>query len=264
MFIFERLKTSHLALASIVFVIVPFLTWYSTWFGRPLTDQQIVEKLHDEKARNVQHALWKIAERIQHNDSTARQFYPRVAELAASPVAEVRVNVAWVMGQDNHADIFHDALLRMLADSDPLVRRNAALALVRFHDTAGRLEIAAILRPFTVPAPRSGTVSYRLKIEDSVGRGTLLAHIGDTELRSPVPGFFESMLIRDGSTATAGAPLLTISPSDDQVWEALRALYLIGTAEELGDVDRYARGLRDMSPRIQQQAQLTAAAIRKR
>ena|SRR5580658_7481120 len=84
MFIFERLKTTHLALASIIFVLVPFLTWYSTWFGRPLTDQQIAEKLHDEKARNVQHALWKIAERIQHNDPNVRQFYPRVTELGQS------------------------------------------------------------------------------------------------------------------------------------------------------------------------------------
>jgi hypothetical protein len=264
MLIFERLKTSHLALASIVFVLIPFLTWYSTWFGRPLTDQQIAEKLHDEKARNVQHALWKIAERIQHGDPSVRQFYPRVAELAANPLPEIRVNVAWVMGQDNHADAFHGALLGMLRDSDPLVRRNAALALVRFGDSTGRSEIAAMLRPYTVPAPHSGPVSYRLKIGDSVGRGTMLAHIGDDELRSPVPGFFESMLIRDGSPAAAGAPLLTISPSEEQVWEALRALYLIGTAEELGDINGYARGMREMSPRIQQQAELTAAAIRKR
>ncbi len=264
MFIFERLKTSHLALASIVFVLIPFLTWYSTWFGRPLTDQQITEKLHDEKARNVQHALWKIAERIQHNDPTVRQFYPRVTELSASPLPEIRLNVAWVMGQDNHAEAFHGALLRMLGDSDPLVRRNAALALVRFHDNAGRPEIAAMLRPYTVPAARSGPVSYRLKIGDSVSRGTLLAHIGDDELRSPLPGFFESMLIRDGSPAVAGAPLLTISPSEEQAWEALRALYLIGTVDELSDIDRYARGTRDMSPRVQQQAELTAAAVRKR
>jgi biotin carboxyl carrier protein len=264
MFIFERIKTTHLALASIVFVLIPFLTWYSTWFGRPLTDQQIAEKLHDDKARNVQHALWKIAERIQHGDPNVRQFYPRVTELASNPLPEVRVNVAWVMGQDNHAEAFHVALLHMLADNDPLVRRNAALALVRFHDAAGRPEIASMLRPYSVLAPHAGTLSYRLKVGDSVGRGTMLAHLGEDELRSPVPGFFESMLIRDGSPAAAGAPLLTISPSEDQVWEALRALYLIGTAEELGDINGYARGMRDMSPRVQQQAELTAAAIRKR
>ena len=111
MFIFERLKISHLMLAVVVFIVVPFIAWYGTWFGRPLTNNQIAEYLHDEKARKVQHALWKIAERIQNGDTTVQQFYPRVVELAKSPVAEIRVNVAWVMGQDNHADAFHATLL---------------------------------------------------------------------------------------------------------------------------------------------------------
>ena len=36
----------------------------------------------------------------------------------------------------------------MLPDHDPLVRRNAALALVRFHDAAGHDEIASMLRSY--------------------------------------------------------------------------------------------------------------------
>src|SRR5438128_3683745 len=116
---FSRLKTTHLMLATIVFVVVPFFTWYTTWFGRALSDTQIAEYLRDEKARKVQHALWKIAERIQHGDPNVKQFYPQVTELAGSPVAEIRVYVAWVMGQDNRADAFHQALLGMLRDSDP-------------------------------------------------------------------------------------------------------------------------------------------------
>src|SRR6266478_4325848 len=129
---FERLKVSHLMLAVVVFIVVPFFSWYGTWFGRPLNDQELAEYLHDEKARKVQNALWKIAERMQHGDGSVAQFYPRINELAVSPVTEVRVNVAWVMGQDNRAAAFHPTLLGMLADPDPLVRRNAALSLVRF------------------------------------------------------------------------------------------------------------------------------------
>src|SRR2546427_165446 len=140
---FSRLKTTHLMLATIVFVVVPFFTWYTTWFGRALTDTQIAEYLRDEKARKVQHALQKIAERIQRGDAGVRQFYPQVVQLTSSRVSEIRVNAAWVMGQDNHSDAFHEALLPMLRDSDPLVRRNAALALVRFGDRAGHDEIAA-------------------------------------------------------------------------------------------------------------------------
>ena len=265
MFIFERIKISHLMLAVVVFVVVPFFAWYGTWFGRPLSNQQIAEYLHDEKARKVQHALWKIAERIQNGDTSVRQFYPAVAGLVANPVAEVRVNAAWVMGQDNHAGQFHSALLSLLTDRDPLVRRNAALALVRFQDTSGRAEIVAMLRSYTLNAASSGSISYRLKIEDSVGRGTMLAHIDQVELRSPVPGFFEEMIAKDGAYVQAGAPVLTISPAEEQVWEAMRALYLIGTAADLEDINRYARASdHHMSPRVSQQAQLAAAAIRKR
>ena len=73
------------------------------------------------------------------------------------------------------------------------------------------------------------------------------------------------MLAKEGAQVGVGDPVLTISPSEDQVWEALRALYLIGTADELGDINPYARGANhNMSERVRQQADLTAAAIRKR
>jgi hypothetical protein len=48
------------------------------------------------------------------------------------------------------------------------------------------------------------------------------------------------------------------------VWEALRALHIIGRAEDLSDVNRYTRGADGMSPQIPQQAQATARAIRDR
>jgi hypothetical protein len=40
-----------------------------------------------------------------------------------------------------------------LQDHNPMVRRNAALALVRFGDSTGRAEIRSMLRPETVAAP---------------------------------------------------------------------------------------------------------------
>ena len=48
------------------------------------------------------------------------------------------------------------------------------------------------------------------------------------------------------------------------VWEALRALYLIGNSDDLADVARYARGVDGMSPQIARQAQATMKAIRDR
>ena len=53
------------------------------------------------------------------------------------------------MGQDNKSEEFHQALLSLLNDNDPLVRRNAALQLVRFGDGSGKARVtldAAIVR----------------------------------------------------------------------------------------------------------------------
>lgn len=260
----KRITPLHLMLAVVVFVLVPFLSWYLTWFGRPLTNDQIAEYLGDSKARKVQHALQKISERIQNNDPAVQQWYPRVCLLAASPVPEIRINVAWVLGQDNQAGDFHQALLTMIADGDPLVRRNAALSLVRFRDASGKPELLEMLRPYTVRAPRDGSVTFRLKVQDSVGRGTLLARVGDGEIRSPLPGRFDNMLVKEGSRVAAGDRLLELGPAADQVWESLRSLYLIGSAEDLPDVERFVRGSPEMPARIQQQAELTAQAIRRR
>ncbi|HEY7545930.1 MAG TPA: hypothetical protein VID27_13645, partial [Blastocatellia bacterium] len=38
-----------------LFVIIPFLSWYGTWFGRELSDEQVETYLNDnEKPRNIQ------------------------------------------------------------------------------------------------------------------------------------------------------------------------------------------------------------------
>jgi biotin carboxyl carrier protein len=266
----KRLKVGHLMLAVVIFVVVPFISWYGTWFGRPLSDSQITEYLGDQKARKVQHALQKIAEKIQRNDPSAKQWYPKVSTLAQNPVAEIRINAAWVMGQDNRSEIFHQALVPMLDDRDPLVRRNAALALVRFQDLLAKPELRQMLEAYEVPAPVSGTVAYRLKVDDSVGRGTLLGRImpgtdaQPVEIRSPLPGFFRRRLVPEGARVAAGDKVLLLGPAPEQVWEALRALYLVGTKEDLPEIERYIRPLEDMPVKVQQQAQFTADAIRRR
>ena len=39
------------------------------------------------------------------------------------------------------------------------MRRNAALALVRFNDSSGRAELVAMLQPYEVKAPVAGDVA---------------------------------------------------------------------------------------------------------
>ena len=62
----------------------------------------------------------------------------------------------------------------------------------------------------------------------------------------------------------AGSEVATVDPSDEQVWEALRALYLIGLADDLPAIRPYQRELPGISDRVHQQALLTEKAIRER
>jgi biotin carboxyl carrier protein len=254
---------------AVLFVLMPFLFWRSTWFGRPLTDEEIQKNLADfTHPRKTQHALSQIADRVIARDPTVRRFYPQVVKLSSHQVAEIRITAAWVMGQDNSVAAFHQGLLRLLEDPHPLVQRNSALSLVRFGDPAGRPQIVAMLRPFTVRAPQRGTLAQRLKVGDVVNPGTLLARINagrqEIELRSQIPGSVERWLESNGAGLSAGDAVVLLTPSPEMVWEALRALYLVGRAEDLPEVEHYARGVPGMPSRVQQQAIQALGAIRTR
>ncbi len=259
-----------LLLLVLAFVLVPFLFWRSTWFGRTLSEEDTAKYLSDpEHPRKTQHALAQLAERIIAGDPSVKQWYPRVVELTAHESPKIRSTVAWVMGQDNQAEEFHQTLLGMLEDPDPVVRRNAALSLVRFGDTTGKKILRGMLQPYTIRSPEEGSLSVRLKKDDPVNPGTLLGRIRpsngeETEIRSPLPGRVGKWLAADGTRLKKGDPVVRLSPGQDQVWEALRALYLVGGMEDLPYVERYAQGVAWMPDRVRQQAILTARAIRHR
>jgi biotin carboxyl carrier protein len=251
---------------ALLFVLMPFLFWNATWFGRPITDNQIAKALADRShPREIQHVLSQFETRIEKGDPSVRRWYPQMVALAKDPVDEIRVTDAWVMGQDNTSQDFHAALLSMLNDSNPMVQRNAALSLVRFQDDSGHALIVSMLRPYVMGAPLAGVLATRLKPADIVNPGTLVAHIESggksNDVRSQVPGTVERWLVSDGSTVTAGQPILSLAPNESMAWEALRALYLTGRSEDLPDVDRFVRGNDGMSPQVAVQAQDTARAI---
>ncbi len=260
---------------AVMFVVMPFLFWRATWFGLPLTDQQIDENLADaENPRKAQHALTQISERIVRGDPSAKRWYPRMIALGRSRNDELRITAAWVMGQDNTHAEFRAALLPMLSDANPMVRHNAALSLVRFGDASGRADIVAMLRPYAMPAPQGGSLAQRLKMDDAVNPGTLIARIKfkapgnpseqELEVRSKVPGRIEKWIVPEGATVTAGEEIALIAPSHEMIWEALRALYLIGQAEDLPEVERYTQRIEGMPTQISTQASLTAQKIRGR
>lgn len=255
---------------AILFVVASFLAWYFTWFGRGLSDAEITKYLVDEKhPRHVQHALLQIQQRIERGDKNAKQWYPQIVALADNQETEFRLTAAWLMGADNASEEFHAALKKLLADGEPIVRRNAALALVRFNDASGRLELLAILEPYILKAPAAGTLASSLSSSAQVSRGTLLARVQEpnsqvVELRSPLLGAVDRLLVANGANVAAGDALLTIKSDEQSVWEALRGLSVIGQADDLPLVERYARGGEKASDRIKQQAALTANSIKAR
>jgi len=254
-------------LLAVLFVAATFLAWYFSWFGRELSDADISKYLNDEKnPRHVQHALNQIQKRIERGDGSGKTWYPQLVTLSGSPETEFRLIVAWVMGFDNQSPEFHDALKKLVQDQEPVVRRNAALALVRFNDPSGRGELMSILSPYPVRAPASGVIASSLKEESEVARGALLARIQETdgkviELRSPLPGRINKILKTNASQVTAGDELLTVNSDEGSVWEALRALTFVGTKEDIPAIQKYTTS---SSSRIREQAGYTIKSIQSR
>jgi hypothetical protein len=251
-------------------VLMPFLFWWNTWFGRHLSDQQLTEYLHDtKKPRHIQQALVQISERISRHDAVVSQWFPEVVALATDPVEEVRNTDAWVMGQDTSGAGFHEALLKMLGDSSPMVRGNAALSLVRFGDATGRPQIVALLQPAHITAPVDGHVVDSDRPGTPVHQGGLLAKLAASgssapvEVRSPIPGRIRS-LVQPGANVAANSEIAIVDPGTEQVWEALRALYVVGQIDDLPAVRPYERDLPDISNDVRQQAVETEKAILQR
>jgi HEAT repeat protein len=252
-----------------LFLSATFLAWYFTWFGRELSDADISKYLADvNNPRHVQHALLQIQQRMERGDATAQYWYPQIIALSTNPETEYRLTVAWVMGFDNKPPQFHEALAKLLKDSEPIVRRNAALALVRFDDASGHDEIVSILKPYVVTAPASGVVESSLQEGNTVARTTLLARIKQPDgtvlgLRSPLPGRIQKLLKTNGTQVSAGDELLSLNSDENSVWEALRGLSLIGTAEDAPLIESYANS-GEVSAKIREQAKSTLAAAKSR
>src|SRR5260370_19260095 len=85
-------------------VLMPFLFWWNTWFGRRLPDKQITEYLQDEKhPRHIQHALIQLGERMGRHDSAPVRWYPELLPLASHPPDALPHTAASVLTHDTPA-----------------------------------------------------------------------------------------------------------------------------------------------------------------
>jgi hypothetical protein len=250
-------------------VLMPFMFWWSTWFGRALTTKQMGEYLNDNKhPRHIQHAIVQLGQRMSRHDPSATRWYADLVRLASNPREEVRSTDAWVMGQDTAGPGFHEALLKMLEDPSLIVRGNAALSLVRFGDGSGRPQIVSLLQPVTITTPTAGRVTDTAGVGTTIHQGGLIAKLQDgqqnRELRSPITGRVRTLSTATGASVVSGTAIATVEPGEEQVWEALRALYLIGQLEDLPAIRPYQRELPEVPERLRQQAMETERAIQAR
>jgi hypothetical protein len=251
-------------------VLMPFMFWWSTWFGRPLTSKEMNEYLNDTShPRHIQHAIVQLGQRMSQHDSSAARWYPDLVRLASNSRDEVRSTDAWVMGQDAGGQGFHEALVKMLDDPSLVVRGNAALSLVSFGDSSGRPQIVSLLQPVAITAPSAGRIVDTAAVGTAIHQGGLVAKLQDShgqqsELRSPITGRVRTLSTPTGASVVSGAAIATVEPGNEQAWEALRALYLIGQLEDLPTVRSYQRELPEVPERLRQQAIETEKAIQQR
>jgi multidrug efflux pump subunit AcrA (membrane-fusion protein) len=96
-------------------------------------------------------------------------------------------------------------------------------------------------------------------------QGGIIAKIdsgGQTlEVRSPINGRLRDLAVKTGQTVAAGDEIATLDPGMDQVWEALRALYLVGQPEDLAAIRPYERESAEIPDHVRQQALETEKAI---
>jgi hypothetical protein len=251
-------------------VLMPFMFWWSTWFGRPLTSKEMNEYLNDSShPRHIQHAVVQLGQRMGQHDASAARWYPDLVRLAANPREEVRSTDAWVMGQDTGGQGFHEALLKMLDDPSLVVRGNAALSLVSYGDSSGRPQIISLLKPVAITAPSAGRIVDAAATGTAIHQGGLVAKLqgsnGQTsEVRSPISGRVRRLTTATGSNVNPGATIAIVEPGDEQAWEALRALYLMGQLQDLPAIRPYERELPEVPERLRQQAIETEKAIQQR
>jgi hypothetical protein len=212
--------TFAILVVALLFVLMPFLFWNATWFGRPLTGTPIGKSLADPShPREIQDALTQMESRIESRDPSPLRWYPQLVALAGDPVDKIRVTDAWLMGQDNTSPDFHHALFELVTDPNPMVQRNAALSLIWSGDDSAHAWILRMLHPYEMQSPLARSLSTCLKLGDVVNPGTLVARMESSgrvrEVRAAVPGTISRWLVSGGSALSAGQPILTLAPSNN-------------------------------------------------
>jgi pyruvate/2-oxoglutarate dehydrogenase complex dihydrolipoamide acyltransferase (E2) component len=114
----------------------------------------------------------------------------------------------------------------------------------------------------------SGVVASSLQEGATVARSTLLARIQQpdgtvVQMRSPLPGRIHKILKTNGAQIAQDEELLTLNSDENSVWEALRGLALVGTADDLPVIESYVNST-EVSAKVREQAKNALNAVQSR
>jgi biotin carboxyl carrier protein len=259
--------------ALVVFISVPMLFWYGTWFGLRLDDTALREKLGPESPpRHVQHAVEEITQRFEEGLPGMDPWAQLLVEASRRPDPAIRVTCAWGMQFDPGRAEFTARLREMVTDDDSVaVRRNAATSLARSNDDTGLPVIRSMLEPLDVFSPGAGVVRDLAAVGRVVRDGEVLATLEtareDEErerIRAPVPGRVARVEATEGDTVEAGALVVVLAPDPAHVLNAVVALGRVGTEDDVERLEFVAGPRAGFGDLARQWAQRALAAIRER
>ena len=90
------LRNTLIFIIPILVVLITFLFWYQTWFGRPLSEREMSQYLSDTSVpHKTQHALAQLSDRMARGDGMVRRWYPEIIALAQNKEPQLRSMAAW-------------------------------------------------------------------------------------------------------------------------------------------------------------------------
>jgi len=263
----------------ILVVLVPFLFWYQTWFGRPLTAAQIKDRLvaardaatgkdGPHNLREAQHALVQLSQRIQSGEDLSA-LYPLVIALAKHEDPGLRRAVIWMMGYARDNGDVRKALVEALDDSDRLVRFSAALQVAMFDMDKARPILHSALEPAKVESTVAGKLLATTAIDTRLREGMELARVEKddgavTPVHVPFDGTVTSFAVKPGQPIKVGTVLCTMKPSAALVIPVLKALAWAGDARDLEVIEPYSKLGNGYDRRVMEHARRAIALIRQR
>jgi hypothetical protein len=208
------------------------------------TDRDVFEVQSSQAVEAIQ----QIARRARDGDAKFAELLDELPKLTGASNIYVRRAAAQAMGEAPRREGFVQALLPLLSDQDLLLRRLAAESLGALEDPRGREVLLRAMEPHVVQAPFAGRMIAGVELGMRVSRTGQLAFIetegvGRRPVKAPITGYVD--WIHDTGTPVAeGERVAVLLPGRDQIWRALRALYLVGQPH---DVERIRKAIDDRS-----------------